>query len=157
MAGFRHQGVMREQSSSCGPSSTPAVEGAGRSWWYHRRTGDPAPALPSPTPHQQDAAQRPPERTTDGLESNILLSSLRPAEIYSSRFSVPRASQTRGCDQHSPRSPLFDQPVRGRLRLRTGHRRAGWGRESRSLTSNDPRGIINSFLLQKKTRKKKLV
>lgn len=42
-------------------------------------------------------------------ETNILLSSPHPSEIYSSRFSLcPGASQTWGCGQHSP--PL---PARG--------------------------------------------
>lgn len=140
----------------------PAVEGAGRSW----EPGGTAGALVTRStpclPHTPPAGCSPPtpREDRDRLETNILLSSPRPAEIHSSRFPVPRASQTRGCDQHSPRRPLFDQPMRGRLRLRTGHRRAGWGRESGSLTSNDSRGIINSFLLQqkkKKEKKKKLV
>ena len=66
-----------------------------------------------------------PERTRDQLETNILLSSPTPPKSIPAD-SLLRASQTRGCGQHSPRCPPCDRPARGR----TGHC-AVWGPESR--------------------------
>lgn len=58
MAGIGHQGMTREQSRSCGPGSTPAVGGAGRSWEPGGSTGAlVARHMPCLPPHPSSRVQ----------------------------------------------------------------------------------------------------